>query len=331
MPIEGFDYKALSQSLLSQLAEMLQASSNPAVPDVVTNEDKKFIIEAVKSLCIMSGDALAKQPDSKLNAEQASMIVQCIAEWSFHKSIDMITGKVPTQHRKRILQNVALNIFQTMQNAFKLQKFNTDTIISLVEDKVKQVYLDELQKMVKAGEMTEQQARIAASASNMDVMVQKSQEIVNENKEAEQPKPAPISDSKTYKLVALAIILKNLPEQKAAEILNSLDKNLVPHVINYMKTSNIEEKMDQTLMIKTLEEIKKVIPLPESVTVHKVVQNFHKLLKNTPPQVLSNIALKERESVKDLILDTSFPAMEIFSPLVIKSLVKSLEEKINDN
>ena len=118
---------------------------------------------------------------------------------------------------------------------------------------------------------------------------------------------------------------------KANEILNSLDKNLVPHVINYMKTSNIEEKIDQKLMIRTLEEIKNVIPIPEEITTRKVVQNLRKFIKNTPPQILSNIAVTEREAVKDFILDTSYPAMEMFSPHVIKSLARSIEEKINDN
>ena len=342
MPIQGFDYKAFTQNMLQQLVNILSNTdpSNPAVPKEVTNEDKKFIIEVAKKLCILSGQALDDKPGS-LNKDQACWIIQFIAEWIYHKSIDMITGKVPVNHRARILQVVALNVFQTAKIAIE-KKMPDENVIRLVEEKVKLVYAEEIQKLLKAGEMSEEQTKKAISASNLDAMAEKSAEIAQQEQaaqaaQAEQSGQAQyqqqqsLADKKALKLVALAIVLKNLPEQKANEILNSLDKNLVPHVINYMKTSNIEEKIDQKLMIRTLEEIKNVIPIPEEITTRKVVQNLRKLIKNTPPQILSNIAVTEREAVKDFILDTSYPAMEMFSPHVIKSLARSIEEKINDN
>jgi len=49
------------------------------------------------------------------------------------------------------------------------------------------------------------------------------------------------------------------------------------------------------------------------------------------PAKLSKIALKERENIKDFILDTEFPAEEVFSPMVIKSLAEIIEDKVNDN
>ena len=40
--------------------------------------------------------------------------------------------------------------------------------------------------------------------------------------------------------------------------------------------------------------------------------------------------MNEREAVKDFILDSKFPAADVFSPHVIQALVTSIEEKIND-
>ena len=333
MPIEGFDYKGFAAEMLRQLTEILTQPSSFAVPEAVTNDDKKFIIDIVKKFCLMSGEALYNDPNIKFNASQAQLIVQFIAEWTFHKSIDMITGKVPAQNRPLILQRLAGEIFNTTKIAF-IKNFPQDKLPQLVEEKVKMLYNDELGKLVKSGAMTEQQKQLAVSASNLDAMAEKVQDAqqqeVKAHEQAENNNSAQ-NDKKILKLVALAIILKNLPEQKANEILNVLDKNDVQHVINYMKTSNIEDKIDHRLIIKSLEEIKKIIPLPETANVQKTLIKYRKMLKSAPPNILSNVALREREAVKDFILDLTYPATETFSPMVIQSLVQSVEEKINDN
>ncbi len=333
MPIEGFDYKGFAAEMLRQLTEILTQPSSFAVPEAVTNEDKKFIVDIVKKFCLMSGEALYNDPNIKFNASQAQLIVQFIAEWTFHKSIDMIMGKVPIQSRPLILQRLAGEIFNTTKIAF-IKNFPQDKLPQLVEEKVKMLYSDELAKLVKNGSMSEEQKQIALSASNLDAMAEKAQDAqMNENAapKSENNTNTTQNDKKILKLVALAIILKNLPEQKANEILNVLDKNDVQHVINYMRTSNIEDKIDHRLIIKSLEEIKKIIPLPETANIQKALIKYRKLLKSTPPNILSNVAIKEREAVKDFILDITYPAAETFSPMVIQSLVKSVEDKINDN
>ena len=58
---------------------------------------------------------------------------------------------------------------------------------------------------------------------------------------------------------------------------------------------------------------------------------YYKNLKVTPPQILSDIAMNEREAVKDFILDSKFDAVGVFSPYIIQSLVNSIETIINDN
>ena len=94
--------------------------------------------------------------------------------------------------------------------------------------------------------------------------------------------------------------------------------------------SNLEDKIDHSVIIKSLEEIKKLIPMSDTVNVPRLLSKYHKTLKTVPPDVLSKIAMNEREAVRDFILDTKFPATDMFSPHVIQSLVTSVEEKIND-
>ncbi len=327
MPIAGFDYKAFAQDLSKQAIEILNQKDGNAVPDTLTDADKKNVYETVKKFCLMCGEALSNDPQLKFTADQAKLVTQFIGEWTFHKSIDLISGKIPVQNRETILQVIAANIFNVAKLAI-IKNMPQESLINLIEEKVKQIYSDELQKLVKKGVLKPEQFEVAVNKSNLNDMVQKTQDeskIAEVNDESVSPQ-----NKKTLKLAALAIILKKLPSDKANTILNSLSEQDVPHVINYMKMSNLENKIDHSIIIKTLEEIKKLIPLSDNVNVPKLLNRYRKSLLTVPPKVLSTIAMKERDAVKNFILDVKFPATEVFAPQVIQSLVTSIEEKIND-
>ncbi len=330
MPIEGFDYKAFAIDLAQQAMGVLNQPGSNAAPDTLTPQDKKIIIETVKKFCFMAGEALSNDAQLKFNAEQASLVTQFIGEWTFHKSIDLMRGKIPPQNRDTILQVIAANIFNTAKLAI-IKNMPQDALINLVEDKVKQVYTDELQKLVKKGVLSQSQYNIAVNLSNLNDMVQKTEDQANlekvQNKDKNSATP---NDKKVLKLAALAIVLKKLPEQKANEILNSLDKHDVQHVINYMKMSDIESKIDHKIIIKSLEEIKKILPESDYINTDKLLKKHYKTIKNASPEILSKVALNEREAVRDFILDYKFPAKDVFSPFVIQSLVSSIEDKLND-
>ena len=70
--------------------------------------------------------------------------------------------------------------------------------------------------------------------------------------------------------------------------------------------------------------------MSDTINVPRLLSKYYKMIKTVPPDVLSKIAMNEREAVRDFILDTKFPAADMFSPHVIQALVTSVEEKIND-
>ena len=328
MPIQGFDYKAFAIDLSKQAEEILNQSGGNASPDSLSEADKKNIVDTVRKFCHMCGEALSNDPQLKFNAEQASLVTQFIGEWTFHKSIDLINGKIPQQNRDSILQIIAANIFNTAKLAI-IKKMPQDALINLIEDKVKQVYSDELQKLVKKGALSQTHFEQAVNQSNLNDMVQKTEAELNTAGSSGGGLASP-KDKKVLKLAALAIVLRKLPQETVHLILNSLGNQDAAHVVNYMKMSNLEEKIDRSVILRTLEEIKKIIPTTGVVSVPRLLQRFRRNLKTVPPQLLSRIAMNEREAVKDFILDEKFPAEEVFSSSVIQALVTSVEDKIND-
>ncbi len=330
MPIEGFDYKAFAVDLANQAMEILKQKDSNAAPDSLTDEDRKTIVDTVRKFCFMSGEALFNDPQLKFNAEQASLVTQFIGEWTFHKSIDLIRSNVPIKNRDPILQAIAGNIFNTAKLAI-IKNMPQEALISLIEEKVKKIYNDEIQKLVKQGLFSQKEYEKAVNTSNLNDMVQKTRDEENLNNLQQNAAAPKNQDKKVLKLASLAILLKRLPEEKVSQILSVLDKNDVVHVENYMKMSNLEDKIDHDVIIKSLEEIKKIIPQSDTVNVEKLLQRHYKFIKTVSPEILSKAACNERETVRDFILDNKFPAAETFSPYVLQSLVKSIEEKINDN
>ena len=176
MPIEGFDHKAFAVDLANQAGEILNKEGGTnAAPTSLTAEEKKAIVDIVRKFCLMAGDALSKEDKLNFNAQQASIITQFIGEWTFHKSIDLSNGKIPPQMREPVLQVIAANIYNTAKLAM-IKKIPDDTLINLIEEKVNQVYKDELTKLLKKGVIAQQQFDMAVNSSNLDEMVQKVEE-----------------------------------------------------------------------------------------------------------------------------------------------------------
>ena len=330
MPIEGFDYKAFAVDLANQAGEILNKEGGTnAAPSSLTDVEKKAIVDIVRKFCLMAGDALNKEDKLNFDASQASIITQFIGEWTFHKSIDLSNGKIPPQLREPVLQVIAANIYNTAKLAM-IKKMPEDALINLIEDKVNQVYKDELQKLVKKGVIAEKQFDMAVNSSNLNDMVQKVEEEKTITNISNNDGPQNDNEKKIIKLAALSIVLKKLPSNQVDLILGTLNQQDVAHVMNYMKMPNIEEKIDQDLIIKILNEIKQIIPLSDSMNITKLLKRFKELTKTVKPNILDKIAVAERDAVKSFILDDKFPAQEMFSAQVIRSLVGSVEEKIND-
>lgn len=330
MAIEGFDYNAFAIDLSSQAVQILHQETN-AAPNTLSEENKTWITETIKRFCIMAGEALSNEEQTPLNAAQASLITQFIGEWTFHKSIDIISSNIPEENREPILQIIAANIFNVAKLAI-LKNMPQDQLITLVENKVAQVYKQELEKLVQKGVLSEEQGKEAATHSNLNDMVQKTQEIEKQQKiQQEQALEAKIEDKKSLKFIALAIVLKRLGDDRANEILNAMGEDEVKQITNYMKMSDIEKKIPSSIMLKSLNEIKKIIPMSDTINVQRILNRFHKTIKAATPEILNNISINERENVKDFILDDNFPALEVFSPRVLSIIAKTLEDRINDN
>ena len=128
MAIEGFDYKGFAQNLAQQALELIP-------PDFNDNQ-KNYVANTLLNFSTIAGQALYDDAESAFNLDQAVMITQIIAEWSFHKSVDLIRSGIPQQYWDPIMQKIAFTIFEIAKSAFK-QNLPQDQCLQLIEHHVK--------------------------------------------------------------------------------------------------------------------------------------------------------------------------------------------------
>ena len=175
MTIKDFDYKAFAQNLAGQAAEL--------VPQDFNENEKNYVTTTLLNYSMLAGEALYQdQENFGFSADQACMITQIIAEWAFHKSVDLIRSGIPQQYWEPIMQKIAFTIFEIARQTFK-QGLPQDQILQLVEHHVKKTYLDCINELKDKNLIDEGLQQKAASQSNIDKVMQEMQQAGEINAE----------------------------------------------------------------------------------------------------------------------------------------------------
>ncbi len=328
MPIAGFDYKEFAKTLSDQVA--------PALPPEIEEQDKQYIVNIVFNFCYMAGEALANDENTELNADQACIITQFIGEWAFHKSVDVIKSGIPPQFRDGILQKIAFTVFEIAKTA-TLKGLPQGDMIAVVEHHVKKAYGEALEELKKNGVLSDEEVNNALNHSNIDDMAKaQAQEEFEQNQpqtQAQQMQPinnAPVSnDNKLLKLATFAIVLKHLPPEKRQNLLNRFSPEDANILNDYASMNDLENKLDKTLVVKCLKEIKRTLPEPKKLNTSKIYDKLYKIVKNSDISKISNIIGRERQLVRDFVASAAGQRQPLEVPPRIADIIcNHIEEKL---
>ena len=249
MAIKGFDFEAFAKNLTAQAQEI--------VPQDFNENQKQYVVNTLFNFSRLAGEALYNDKESNFNADQAAMITQIIAEWSYHKSVDLIRSGIPQQFWDNIMQKIAFTIFEIAKQTFK-QNLPQDQILQLIEHHVKKTYEESIKELKTKNLINDALMDKAIHQSNIDSMMQQMQEnqeitpeqanaVVQQQNAVAQNVPqntppasvssnvpaAPVDMSKPIekykppkllKLVAVALLLKRVTDDRVQSILNHFDE-----------------------------------------------------------------------------------------------------------
>ena len=319
MPIEGFDYKGFATSMAEQAKEL--------VPKELEDREKEYVVKTLGNFTLLAGEALYNDTQLNLTPEQAVFITQIIAEWSFHKSIDLIHSGILPQYWDSIMQKIAFTIFEVAKQAV-IRKIPQDQLLQAVEHHVIKVYNSSIEELEKKGVIDENTKNRAERQSNIDAMAKAAQaeqqkqkqaaaEEAERNAEAAQKRreerrkkqkqekalasmPQGISN-KQMKLMSLALVLKILSQDKVTTILNKFDSEDSLAISQYMNMADLESHIDGDLISDCLKEMKEYLPVKRKLTKENVLGDLLRIYRSTPREKIEKIIKNERPLVKRFI------------------------------
>ena len=323
MPIEGFDYKGFAASMSEQAKEL--------VPKELEDREKEYIVKTLGNFTLLAGEALYNDQQLNLNADKAVFITQIIAEWSFHKSIDLIHSGILPQYWDGIMQKIAFTIFEVAKQAV-IRKIPQDQLLQAVEHHVIKVYNQSIEELQQKGVIDEETKNRAENQSNIDAMAQQAQAEQERQKQAQaqeaqqnaqdaeqrrqerqkqreqrrQAKQANVSmpqgiTNKQMKLMSLALVLKLMSQDKVMTILNKFDSNDSLAISQYMNMADLESHLDGDLVTDCLKEMKEYLPIKRKLTKENVLGDLLRIYREIPRERIEKVIKNERPLVKRFI------------------------------
>lgn len=333
MAINGFEYKEFAQNLAQQALEL--------IPPDFNDTQKNYVANTLLNFSTIAGQAL--YDEGQFNVDQAIMITQIIAEWSFHKSVDLVRSGIPQQYWDPIMQKIAFTIFEIAKNAFH-QNLPQDQCLQVIEHHVKKTWLDCIAELKDKNLIDEGLMEQASMQSNIDAMAQQQvQQDVPQNQQQPvqqqatappQTQVAPVSapfgaDAKVLKLATLAMLFNRLKQEKVQTILNKFNPDDANSVIKFMGMQDLNEKMDTNAILKCLQEIKTNIPkTQQTLAPSKIVNKIQNVSQYLDRAQLEQTLRLERNKVKKFVFKALEGEYYEIAPKVANIIATHLEDSV---
>ena len=313
MAIEGFDYKEFAQMMSSQAGELVPANFNAM--------QKDYVVKTLTNFTLLAGEAISNDEKLNFNADQAVFITQIIAEWSFHKSIDLVHSGIMPEHWDSVMQKIAFTIFEIAKQAIQ-KDIPQDKTLQLIEHHVDKTYKEAIEDLEKRGIITKEISTQAANQSNIDEMAKQVQEQEEAQKAAavqvqeqyEQPaESAPsnlpaynntstgVSADRSMKMKSLAMVLKLLDKKRAEEVLSRFSEETVNELRNLIKTPRLEEQVNMVVAKQTLDELKLILPKKKKLSQDNMVREMDKVFQEHQMEDIEMAVKSERPFVKRFV------------------------------
>ena len=335
MAIEGFDYKEFAQMMASQAGELVPANFNEM--------QKNYVVKTLTNFTLLAGEALYNDDKLNFNADQAVFVTQIIAEWSFHKSIDLVHSGIMPEHWDGVMQKIAFTIFEISKQAIQ-KNIPQDKTLQLIEHHVDKTYKEAIEDLEKRGIISNEISQRAATQSNIDDMAKQVQEqeeamAAQQAQQAQQPASAPTTkapvanipagDSRDTKVKSIAMVLKLLDKERVEEVLSKFPEETAQEILSYVNTPKLEAQVDINYALKCFEELEVVIPKKQKLSQRTMVYNMDKIFGQTEMEQIEQLVKPERPHIKRFISQAY--EGEYYEPVPLKVaelLVKYIKDSV---
>ena len=156
-----FDIDSFVSSMTRQVEGVIPSDVNQETIDYITNTMDSFMRMAYEAI----------SNDKELNPTENDyiLLLQILAEWIFHKSVDISRAKLPFELWDNIMQHIAFTIFEIVKQSWK-REITEDVIVDAVARHVDKCYKERLKELFDNKKITKEIFEAAIAESNIDKM-----------------------------------------------------------------------------------------------------------------------------------------------------------------
>lgn len=157
--------------------ENLIGQIQPLLPKDVNKLQEDYLVSNIrKSAMLMASGIQDDEEFSRIDFEQQCFYIQIMAEWSFHKEIDLFRSGIPAKYWKVVMQKIWYAMWEVMYACVKNEAPET-VVLSLVERFVNRTYRDAVEELKENEIIDEKIEEKAKEQSNIKIMAQEVQEV----------------------------------------------------------------------------------------------------------------------------------------------------------
>lgn len=157
--------------------ENLIGQIKPLLPKDVNKLQEDYLVSNIrKSAMLMASGIQDDEEFSRIDFQQQCFYIQIMAEWSFHKEIDLFRSGIPAKYWKVVMQKIWYAMWEVMYACVKNEAPET-VVLSLVERFVNRTYRDAVEELKENEIIDEKTEEKAKEQSNIKIMAQEVQEV----------------------------------------------------------------------------------------------------------------------------------------------------------
>ena len=150
--------------------EALIVGINPLLPDDVNKLQQDYLENNIRHSAMLLASSM--QTDAvfgSLNFEQQCLYIQIMAEWSFHKEIDLFRSGIPAKYWKIVMQKIWYTIWEVMYACIQ-NEAPENVVLDIVKRYVNRTYNDAVEELKESNIIDDETEEKAKEQSNIELM-----------------------------------------------------------------------------------------------------------------------------------------------------------------
>lgn len=144
----------------------------PLLPSDVNTLQKDYLVSNIRKSATLLASSMEEDDEfNKLDFEEQCFYIQIMAEWSFHKEIDLFRSGIPPKYWKVVMQKIWFAMWEVMYACVK-NDAPQEVVLSLVERFVNRTYRDSVEELKDSNIIDEETEEKAKEQSNIEIMAQ---------------------------------------------------------------------------------------------------------------------------------------------------------------